>query len=447
MAAEIRRLAESTRTATREMDGLMSEIRRRAEATAEISTRLDQAVTQSEGASHAAEAALSSISQAFEDIVETFGTVERAIAEQAARTEQHGQTAEALLQTARQHFADSAESELSINAIEFHGAQVHALTNPRTIGQVTKLRVGFATAIDSLPGRTLSQFKTLTEARTNGAIRVELDQGYNGGQLACMRDVRLGEIAVTSVNCSIIGNLIPSAQLVELPYLFESREHAFRLLDSDYGRELLTAISNFDSLGLGYIENGLRHIANSRNPIHKPSDMNEMRMRTLESPIHIFIADALRTFPTPIPMPKLYKAVESGAVDAQDNPLANFLAMDLWRVQPYLTLTAHSYTPQVIIANAQVFEQLGEQRAVVDDVLREVFAWHRQVAADVETNALQQLQRKIDVHWPTAEERRAFIEATSPVYARAAKLVGDADVARIKAAARSAGAGLGIRSA
>ncbi len=95
-------------------------------------------------------------------------------------------------------------------------------------GLVTTLRAATLTVPRSVVGRTLTQFAALVAERSGGAIRVEIDLPSTapGGELQTLVDLRSGDVAIGSVTAAIAGTLLPDAQLIELPYLLDSFEHA-----------------------------------------------------------------------------------------------------------------------------------------------------------------------------------------------------------------------------
>lgn len=421
VASEIRKLADSTRSAT----------------TDALALRTRQAVQESEETAAVAQEALAAISVAVTEIVAAFDRVNREMELNAARNEEFAQTADALLETSRSHNADAAESALSVNAVEFHTLEVKlALEPPAAAAGV--VRIATAVSPDSLPGRTLLRFaETLRRLAPDLAIETHIPYDVQGrGELQLLLDVRAGTLGMASIGCSIIGNVILRAQLLELPHLFSSREHAFATLDGPYGKAMLAELSDIGLAGLGYVENGFRHFSNNVRPIRDVRDLSGLRMRVIESPVHIFIGDALGTVAVPIPLPKLFAALESGDVDGQNSPLPNMVALKLAEVQAHLTLTAHTYTPQLLVANPAMLDALGEHRAAFDRALEETLWWHREAAETMDAEALQVLRKHMNVVELTPDERRAFAAACEAVDRRIALLVGSEAVRDVRAAAR-----------
>ena len=181
----------------------------------------------------------------------------------------------------------------------------------------------------------------------------------------------------------------------------------------------------------------MRHFTSGAQPIRTPDDVRGLRLRVMEAPVYLHFAAALGAVATTVPYFKLPAALESGEAQAQENPLTNIRGLDLPRVQRYLSLTAHSFTPQIVFANPAAMEALGTDRATVEAALQETMAWHRGRAREMERDALSWLRARMEVVELDATAREAFRAATACVDEHIARLVGGDRCARLRAAASS----------
>ena len=441
VAGEVRKLAASTREATRDMDALLRRISAGGAATSALGDSLDEAVGDSERSAEGAYAALSEISSAVTDVVTTFASVERLIESEVASAEEYGAAAGTLLHSVRDHFADTAETQQWIGNAEFQLHELLALERRAeitTFAPVRTLRVGCATAPDSLPARMLQTFKHEVEELTGGDLRVELIVPYEKRPAQLLIDLRTGDLSLAAANCALIGTLVPQAQLLELPFLFRSRRHAFAMFDSPHARSLLDAGASVDLVFLGYSENGVRHYTNDVRELRVADDMRDLRMRTLDTPIQLYLASSLDVTPYPMPIGQVKEALRQRRIDGQDNPLPTIVGARFHEDQRFLTLTAHTYTPQIIVANPETLAALGERRALVERAAERAIAWQREHAARVDAEALAELRRTVHVTVLTEAERETFVRATAPVYDRAAALVGQGELTAMRRAADDA---------
>jgi len=446
VAGEVGKLAASTREATRDMDELLRQIAARGASTGAFGASLDEAVTGSERSADGARSALGAISSAVADVVTTFAEVERLVESEIAAADQYGSAAGSLLRSVREHFADTAEAQLWTGNVEFQSRELTALNQRRrdvvVHSVVRTLRVGCAVAPESLPARMLETFKREVEQLSDGQLRVELVIPYEKRQTQMLIDLRTADLALGSLNASLVGSLLPPAQLLELPYLFRARRHAFATFDGAYGRALLARGANVDLAFLGFCENGVRHYTNDVREVRAAEDLRDLRMRTLEGPVPLYVASALDVTPFPMPLSSVRDAMRERRIDGQDNPLPTIVSTKFYEHQRFLTLTAHTYTPQILVANPEVLASLGDRRAIVEKAAERAIAWQREAAAKFDADALAELRRHLKVTALDDAGRATFVRATAPVYDRAAHLVGEAELAALRNAARAAESGL-----
>ena len=97
-------------------------------------------------------------------------------------------------------------------------------------------------------------------------------------------------------------------------------------------------------VGMGYYENGFRHVTNNKKSIHTPSDLLGMKLRTMENPMHISFFKKLGANPTPMSFGELYTALQQGTVDGQENPATLIYETKFFEVQKYLSTTGHVFS-------------------------------------------------------------------------------------------------------
>ncbi len=261
------------------------------------------------------------------------------------------------------------------------------------------------------------KFKELVEKNSDGRIRIDI---FPSSQLGNGRDqiegAQIGSIHFHIGSVAPVTNFAPKFNVLNLPYLFESREHAFKVLDGDIGKEIASDLENRGLINLGYMENGWRHMTNNKKPIKTSADAANMKLRVQESPPYISFIKALGSTPVPIPFGELYTALEQHVVDGQENPLAQIYLNKFNEVQKYLSLTAHNYDAAVFIMSKTTFDTLPEDlQKVVKESSKEAIAFERQAALEDEKKLLEDL-KKTDIEIEENPDRESFRKAVEPVY-------------------------------
>lgn len=265
-------------------------------------------------------------------------------------------------------------------------------------------------------------FKEKLEKESDGRLKVEL---YPNGQLygsdrEAIEAVQLGNVEMTIPAVAAMASFNEKFQVFDLPFLFNNNEAAYRALDGDLGTELLADLENNGIKGLVFGENGFRHVSNNEGPIEKPEDMEGLKMRTLESPLHTDTFNAFGANASPFAFGELYTALQQGTYDAMDCPISLYYTNKFYEVQDYLTLTGHVYAATALLVNNDFYNTLpSDLQDLVMEASEEFRTEQRELAQQQDKEFLEQLETEgMKVNDLTDEQRNAFREAAEPVYTK-----------------------------
>lgn len=266
------------------------------------------------------------------------------------------------------------------------------------------------------------RFREALTDRLGEAARVDIfwnvfDFGYKGLDLLDM--VESGRLTMCYSSTSYgLSDLIPELQIIDLPYSFENEEHAHKSLDGDLGAYLTRKIESKKNLRvLGYWDNGFRHITNRLRPIRTPEDLAGLRIRLMPNEVHRKTFERLGAVPFATNLEEGLAMMASGALDAQENPLANTVAYGIHKLHRHVTMSAHFYACRGVFIHKETFDSWAANiRAAVRESAREAIAFQRKLARTEEIAKRKELEAAgtafVD---PTKEERSRFLRAVSPV--------------------------------
>ena len=225
-----------------------------------------------------------------------------------------------------------------------------------------KMRMSTTVPENSHYGDAVHAFQDEIKKLTNGRYEVEgFHAGALGGEREAMEAVQMGTQELTLTSTGPVPNFVPETRILDVPFLFRDYAHARAVLDGPIGQELL---SKFDSKGmkaLSWCDNGFRHMTNSKHAVAKPADLQGLKMRTMENPVHIAAYKAFGIIPTPMSFTEVFTALQQGTVDGQENPLSIIWSNKFEQVQKYMTLTGHVFSPCVILMSKDVYDDLSEE--------------------------------------------------------------------------------------
>ncbi|WP_018389485.1 TRAP transporter substrate-binding protein [Ancylobacter sp. FA202] len=297
----------------------------------------------------------------------------------------------------------------------------------------TIIKAGHGTQTAHPTHIALQKFADIVAEKSKGDLKIEI---YPDRQLGEEREMveglQLGTVDMAVVSTGPLVAFVPSLGTVDLPFLFKSSEHAYKVLDGEVGQDLLAKFQDRGIIGLAWWENGWRSLT-SKKEVKSPADLKGMKLRTMQNPVHIAAFKELGASPIPMVWGEVFTSLSQGVIDAQENPVTIVYSNSLWEVQKYMTLTRHVYGPHLVLFSQQVWDRLTPaQQTILKEALIEATTFQRQTSARLETEQLKLLADKgmiveqVDI--------TPFQEATANT-ASAFKNIDPAVVAKIKAAA------------
>jgi TRAP-type transport system periplasmic protein len=259
-----------------------------------------------------------------------------------------------------------------------------------------EFRVGIGLSEQHPQGRAVQFFAAALKAKTQGKWQLSLfASGKLGNDVTMVGDLQSGKLDFSVPDTSTLSKFERGFSLLNLPYEFDSEVEASRALDGKFGEQLSAALEPHGLIGLGYWENGFRHVTNSRRPLRSAADFKQMKIRVMQNPVFIDAFQSLGATTTPLPFPELFGALKSGGVDAQENPAITILNEKFFDVQKYLTLTRHSYSAWALLISKRVWDQLEEhERALLRNVAIETRDYERTLIRQESKSAIDALKSK-----------------------------------------------------
>lgn len=281
-----------------------------------------------------------------------------------------------------------------------------------------RLRIAGNFPTDHSVSHAMEKFKEQVELESDGEIQIDLFPAMQlGGATENVDQVRSGTIFAVFTSIAYFTRSIPEYEAVSLPFLFDTREQAFAVMDGPVGEQLDEKMEELGFVNLGYGELGFRHITNSLRPINSVEDFAGMRIRLQPNEVHLQTFRALGANPVSMDVSELYSALQQGVLDGQENPYNIIASRRFNEVQDYLSDSGHFYDFINAAANKRSYERLSdEHRAIIDEAMADAMAWQREEAAAEEDQWREQLIASGMEFTPISTELRAELRnATAEV--------------------------------
>lgn len=229
---------------------------------------------------------------------------------------------------------------------------------------------------------------------TGGEIRISVHPaGELGNDPALLEGVRLGTIDIAQTGNPFYTRFAPKLNVLDLPYIFESYEHAYKVVDGDIGDGLLKELEQNRMKGLAFWEIGFRNITNSKRAIRTPDDLKGLKIRTTPNPAHVQAFEIWGASPTPMAFTEVYLALETGTVDGQENPVNIIRSNRFQEVQSHMSMTGHAYTVSVVSMNLARFKSLtADQQNALVVAAREAADYQRKLNRAQDADGLAEIR-------------------------------------------------------
>ena len=250
-----------------------------------------------------------------------------------------------------------------------------------------------------------------------------MDFGYKSEDIIWL--VESGVLTLGYQSTSYFTDRVPEVGVLDLPFLFETREAARTAMDGRLGEVLARKIeAAMNHRILGYFENGFRHISNRLRSVRRPADLAGMTIRVLPSDIQVRTFELLGAVPLRMDLTEAIERVRAGTIDAQENPLANTVTYGVHKFHRFHSLTGHFYLSRPIFLHRPSYDAWPSAlKDAMGAAVREAVAFQRDLAIAEEENALAEIKRAgCEVLTLDAAEHAAFVAAVQPLRAEAHKL-------------------------
>jgi tripartite ATP-independent transporter DctP family solute receptor len=257
--------------------------------------------------------------------------------------------------------AGNAAPAKDVKPIVMRLAETHPADYPTTLGDI--------------------RFADLVKERTNGRIQIEVyPSSQLGEEKAVIEQVQFGAIDFTRVSISPLSSFVPLFNALQLPYLYRSDDHMWKVLLGPIGKELLASLEPSGFIGIGWFEPGARNFYNSKRPVYKPEDLAGLKIRVQESELMVGLVQALGAVATPMPYGEVYSGLQTGVIDGAENNWPSYESTSHYEVAKYYTLDEHTRVPEIIIASKISMQKLSkEDQELIKQAALDAIPYQRQL--------------------------------------------------------------------
>jgi len=314
-----------------------------------------------------------------------------------------------------------------------------ALFNGATRAQTFEIKVSHAANTKHPIHKVLEQFKTIAEERSKGKLSVKI---YHSGQLAGQREgvegLQLGTIEIVAIPSGVAAGFDSAFMLLDVPFQFDNIEHARRVIDRAGEKLIFADLAKSGLVGLAIWEQGYRNLGTTKKrPVRGVEDVKDLKLRTMEAPLHVTAWRALGANPTPMGWAQVFTSLQQGVVDGVEIPSYLFTQTGVHEVVGQVILTQHIYDSVIVLGSKARFDRMTpELQKIVRDALVELTPEQRRLNQHDVDEAEQQLPKLgVQVVKLDAAQMAKFRDVSQPpVLAQVQAKTGEEKVAAWKKA-------------
>jgi tripartite ATP-independent transporter DctP family solute receptor len=276
-------------------------------------------------------------------------------------------------------------------------------------------------------GNGVEAMRACMTERTNGAWTLNAFwSGALGNDLDATQALRSGTQEMVVTSTSPLVGIEPALGVFDLPFLFSDASEADAVLDGEFGTMMSDKMTASGLVNLAWWENGFRNLTNSVRPITKLEDFAGLRVRVMQNNIFLDTFQTLGTNATPMAFGEVFTALETKAIDAQENPFVTIDTSKFSEVQDYVSNTQHAYTPFMVLFSKPIFDSYSaEEQQILRDcavIGRDV---QRSVSRELSGQSLANIQEAgMEYNELDVAELERIREAVAGVYERNAATIG-----------------------
>jgi tripartite ATP-independent transporter DctP family solute receptor len=276
-------------------------------------------------------------------------------------------------------------------------------------------------------GNGVAAMRECINERTGGAWTLNAFwSSALGDDLTATQALRSATQEMVITSTSPLVGIEPALGVFDLPFLFNDANEADAILDGPFGEFMSEKMEASGLVNLAWWENGFRNLTNSVRPVTRLEDFAGMRVRVMQNNIFLDTFQTLGANATPMAFGEVFTALETKAIDAQENPYVTIDTSQFYEVQDFLSATQHAYTPFMVLFSGPIF---GSYSAEEQQILRDCAVIGRDVQRAVsrelsEVSLARVQEAGMDFNQLDLVELERIREAVAGVYDRHAETIG-----------------------
>lgn len=265
------------------------------------------------------------------------------------------------------------------------------------------IRLGHGLDISHSVHQAIINADTHLKEISNGKMRLQIYPNQQlGSERECLELLQIGSLDMTKVSGAVLENFAPKLKIFSLPFLFDNKDHLFKVLDGPIGKELLKEGEDYWLKGIGFYDSGSRSFYTKDRLVEKPEDLKGLKIRVQESVSAFDMVSQLGASPTPISWGELYTALQQGVVDGAENNPPSFYLSGHYQVCKFYSIDEHTMIPDILLASTHMWNNLRPyEQKWLQEAINKSIPYQRELWIKSENESLQAIiEAGVKVSYP-----------------------------------------------
>jgi len=191
----------------------------------------------------------------------------------------------------------------------------------------------------------------------------ELDPHWNAAlfkQGTELEAISRGNLDMSIASAQELAEFFPEFSVFSAGYVHRDAAHQVKVFNSDFFQPYKKKVE--DKLGvklLSVMYLGRRQLnLRTDKQINTPADLAGLKLRMPGSEAWLFLGRALGANPLPMAFTEVYTGLQTGAIDAQDNPLPTVRDAKFFEVTKQVVLTSHLVDLNYLTLSKRVWDRM-----------------------------------------------------------------------------------------
>ena len=245
----------------------------------------------------------------------------------------------------------------------------------------------------------LTNFARVVKENSSNELEIQIfPNAVLGDERTVLEQLQNNVVDMTKVSAASLESFAPIYSVFSLPYIFETKEHFIKALNSDAIEELYMTTGDKGFYGLTFYDSGSRNFYTKNKAINTINDLKGLKIRVQNSPMSIQTMELLKAAPTPLPYGEVYTAIQQGVIDGAENNITALTIGKHGEVAKVFSFTEHTRVPDFLIISKKTYDELTEnQRAVLKNAAKESTLFFQDIWDQYLANSEKEAQEELGV--------------------------------------------------